>query len=463
MDTHRRIGELQASFEALHAEVNGVTLASDGRLAVLRTLVSQVEPYQPLYGVTGIVDRPSRPSADRARVIEDSMEGVRGKRLLDIGSSFGYMTFYFADRGAVATGWEANPANTEVARQVGAVTGIPATFVTKELTRESVRTIDPSTYDCALVLAVFHHVIHYQGLDAAQEILAELIERVPVVYLELAARGEDPELFWDAAQPEDPMTLLEPIRDRVEINYLGAFDTHLSSHQRPLYRVARPKVLRVDEHDYAYDSVSSEAYHNSPISGGPWRRLYYHSRTHVIKEYVFSSGETDNWRQIVGELYVHTTLERGRPVHHALTVDDVHLDHERARIAMRRVPGDLLSDIAPVPAARLHTVIKDVLTTLADLRERGFHHNDVRSWNIVVAAEGGWLIDYGRAAHAPMEDDVIALAWAAVAGARGGREPASEPKTELPDLRALDRTSLEGFARAARAGERDPRALLASM
>lgn len=463
VDTQTRVGQLQASLDALRSEVNAATLESDGRLAVLRTLVSRVEPYQPLYGIGGIIDQPARTSADRARAIESAMSGVRGKRILDVGASFGYMSYYFADRAAVVTGWEANPQNTEVARQVGAVNGLRATFLTKELNLENARTIEPGSFDCAFVLAVFHHIIHFQGLEAAQQIMAELIDRIPVVFLELAARGEDADLFWDAAQPEDPLTLLDLVRDRVQIDCLGVFDTHLSDRQRPLYRVSRPKVVEVDGHDYAYDTASSEAYHNSPIADGPWRRVYYHSATHVIKEYVFGNDETDNWRQILGELYVHTVLDRGKPVHHALHVDDVHLDRQRARVAIRRVPGELLSDVAPLAPDRLRTVVADVLTTLADLHDRGFHHNDVRSWNIVVNDEGGWLIDYGRAAHDVFEDDAVALAWAVVAGARGGREPATEPKAGLPDLSPLDGTTLAGFADALRAGERDPRALLASL
>lgn len=463
VDTQARVGQLQASLDALRSEVTAATRESDGRLAVLRTLVSRVEPYQPLYGIGGIIDQPSRTSADRARAIESAMSGVRGKRILDIGASFGYMCYYFADRAAVTTGWEANPQNTEVARQVGAVNGLPTTFLTKELNLETVRTIEPGTYDCALVLAVFHHIIHFQGLEAAQQIMAELIDRVPVVFLELAARGEDPGLFWDAAQPEDPLAILDLVKDRVQIDCLGVFGTHLSEHPRPLYRVSRPKVVEVDGHDYAYDTVSSEAYHDSPIADGPWRRVYYHSASHVIKEYVFGRDETDNWRQILGELYVHTVLDRGKAVHHALTVDDVELDRQRARVAIRRVPGELLSDVAPLAPDRLRAVVVDVLTTLADLRDRGFHHNDVRSWNILVNDEGGWLIDYGRASHDPFEEDTVALAWAAVAGGRGGREPATEPKTELPDLGPLDDTPLAGFANALRAGERDPRALLAAI
>lgn len=460
-DNNRRLADLQRSVDDIRQVL---TRDVDDRLTVLRRLLAQVEPYQPIYGLAGLVPEPARASADRARAIEVGMSGVRGKRILDIGSSLGYMSFYFADRGAHVTGWEYNAANTEVARHVGEVTGIPVTFVTKELTLETVRSIEPGAYDYAFVLAVFHHIIHFQGLDAAQQILTELLDRVPVVFLELASRGEDPDLFWDAAQPDDPLTLLDPVRERSELTRLGTFTTHLSTHRRPIYRLARPQVVRVGDHEYAFDSVSREAYRNSPVSEGPWRRRYYHSATHVIKEYDFTRDAEDNWRQIIGELYVHTLLSSGGPVHHALVVDDVHLDHDHALVAMRRIEGHLLSEGAPLGPAALRTVVTDVLTTLRDLRAQGVHHNDVRSWNILVAPDGGgWLIDYGRAAHVPHEDDVVALAWAAVAGSQGGRESAEEAKTTLPSDADLEKAGLVGFGRALRDGVRDPGKLLDSL
>lgn len=435
----------------------------DDRLDVLRRLVERVEPYQPLYGVAGIIEQPARASLDRARAIESSLGTVRGQRILDIGSSLGFMCFYFADRGAVTTGWEYNPSNAEVARQVGALNGVPATFRTTELTADSVTTIPHGEYDAAFVLAVFHHVIHFQGLDVAQQIVRELLDRVPVLYVELASKGEDPDLFWDAAQPEDPLTLFDLVREDVTITRLASFGTHLSGKERPLYRIAREQVVTVAGRPYAFDRVSSEAYSGSPVAGGPWRRRYFHGPEHIVKEYQFSAAAPDNWQQILGELYLHAAMDRGEPVHHPVRLVDVELTHERALLVLERIPGELLCDLAPLSVAQLAPLVRDVLTTLRDLRARGFHHNDVRSWNILVGDDGGWLLDYGRASHDAIEDDVVALAWAVVAAVQGGREPSDEGKRSLPDLGVLDGTSLAAFAAALRDGERSPEGLLATL
>ncbi len=454
------VAALRAEIARLADEVATTEQPYDDRLDRLRALVAKVEPYQPLYGVTGIIENPARPSADRAAVIAASLGHLRGQRVLDIGSSLGYMSYYLAARGALVTGWEANADNAEVARQVGAVNGLPVTFRTELLDLETLGTLREGDFDSVLVLSVLHHVVHFQGLDAAQKIVEGLLDVAPVLVLELAAKGEDPGLFWDAAQPEDPLAVLDLVRDEVEITRIGSFGTHLSAHERPLYRIARRKVVDVGGRLLPYDDVTYEAYAGSPVAEGPWRRRYLHHRDHVVKEYAFSPQAPDNWSQIVGELYVHSVLGTRAPLHHGMRLIGADLGTERARIALARTPGRLLSDVAPLPPDELARVAGDVLTTLRDLAAAGLHHNDVRSWNVLVGDDGGgWLLDYGRASHDAYEDDVVALAHALLAGSCGGREGPQERKTELPDLTSLESTALGPLVSALRDGERDPSVL----
>ncbi|MCC2312930.1 class I SAM-dependent methyltransferase [Cellulomonas xiejunii] len=449
----------QATLDAIHE----TTRQHDDRLDVLRRLVSKVEHYQPLYGVAGIVEEPARESQERARLIAEALEPVRGRRVLDIGSSLGYMSFALADRGAHVVGWEYNADNAEVARQVAAINGLPVTFLVKELTVESVRTIPHGQVDAVLVLAVLHHVIHYQGLEAAQEIVRELLDRVPVLVVELATKGEDPDLFWDASQPEDPLEVLALVKDDVDVVPIAEVGTHLSTRTRPLLRISRRQSVTVGGRSFTFDSTAYEAYAGSPIANGPWRRRYFHGRDHIVKEYLFSQDTPDNWSQIIGELYTYSTLGYHSPIHHMIELVASDIDHRGARLALARVPGTLLSEVGRPDDQVLVTVVRDVLRTLADLRDHGFRHNDVRSWNIIVNDGGAWLIDYGRAAHAPLEDDVVALAWAVSSVARGTPEPATDLKQDLPDLSSLTGTPLEPWADALAQGERDPGTLLTTL
>lgn len=438
------------------------TVARDDRLDTLRSLVTQVEHYQPLYGVAGIIDQPARASRDRARAIERAMGQVSGQRVLDIGSSLGYMSFHLADRGARVTGWDLSPANVLVARAVGEINGLPVTFLPRELSHESVTAVAPGEYDAALVLAVLHHIIHFSGLRYAQELVRELVDRVPVLYLELAVKGEDSALFWDAAQPEDPREVLALVADDVEVETLGSFGTHLSTVERSLLKVTRRRAVTVNGRPYAYDRVTHRAYDDAPAELAPERRRYYHGPSAVVKEYGFSDDAPWNWQQIISELFAHATVEAHPGVHHVLHLRDAELSSTGARLVLDRVPGTLLDELAPVAPAALATVLRDVTTTLRDLAARGLHHNDVRSWNIVVGPDGGgWLIDYGLVTPVAVDDDLVALTWAAAAGLTGTREDYTMAKAELPPAGVFAGTPLAAWHAALAAGERDHDALCA--
>ncbi len=436
----------------------------DDRLDRLRAAVSQVEHYQPLYGVEGVVTEPARPSRDRAETIAGAVGPLRGLRVLDIGSSLGYMSFALAAHGARVTGWEMSAANAEVARLVGQINGLPVTFQTVALDETTAAGLVEDRHDVILVLSVLHHVIHFQGLDAARRIVRDLLRSAPVLVLELAAQGEDPSLFWDAAQPADPLAVLDLVRDEVEVTRLGDFPTHLSDSTRPVYRVSRAPVVTVNGHPYPYDTVTGEAYALSPVVlSREVERRYYFGEGVVVKDYVFSSTTPDNWNQILRELYIHNQFADRPAIHHHIALLDWEVDARHARLVLERLPGTLLSDLPPTSPPTLASILHDVLHTLADLADRGFHHNDVRSWNILVDGSRAWLLDYGRCAHDSYEDDVVALAWAAVAARQGGREPAADRKVDLPDLAVLDVSPLDGYVTALRDGERDPRRLMQTL
>lgn len=467
-DELARINETVAGLEdratAIQATLTAMSeVPHDNRLDDLRRLVGDVEHYQPLYNVAGVIDQPQRTSLDRARRLEKAMAPLKGQHVLDIGSSLGYMSFYLADRGAKVTGWDLSASNVLVARAVGDLNGIEATFATRTLTLDSVRAIDPGTFDSALILAVLHHIVHFDGLDTAQQIVAELVHRIPVLYLELALKGEDAGLFWDAAQPADPLDLFSLVRDEVDIIPLGLFPTHLSTVDRPLYRVARRQVLQVAGHQYPYESVSYEAYPGAPMAEDVARRRYYHAADYVIKEYEFAPESPWNWDQIIRELFAYSTVAAHPEIHHATRLLDAELTHERARLVLSRIDGELLDSTASLSEATLVGVARDVLRTLHGLHSVGLHHNDVRSWNILVSEDGAWLIDYGLAGPVASEDDLVALAWALHAHVSTVREGYAVGKADPPDPSAFDGTGLEALIAALTAGERGIPALLATL
>jgi O-antigen chain-terminating methyltransferase len=197
---------------------------------------SRVEFYQPLYGITGL-DEPLRGCRDRALAIEAALAPLgKGFRLVDFGSSLGYFPFFFADRGASTAGFDINPENTAMTLACQRLNGLPAEFRTAPLDLDTVRAIPPGTFDVALVLSVLHHINLRFGMGYVQQLLAELLARVPVLVLELAHRDEPVTFAWRSALPADPLEILAAC-GKVHVQELARSQSHLSDSTRPLFLV----------------------------------------------------------------------------------------------------------------------------------------------------------------------------------------------------------------------------------
>ena len=84
------------------------------------------------------------------------------------------------------------------------------------------------------MLSVLHHVIYYQGLDAAREIVAALAGPGTRFVVELARGDEDRGLPWSASQPADPYAPFDAIPGGYDADVIGTFETHLSTSARDL-------------------------------------------------------------------------------------------------------------------------------------------------------------------------------------------------------------------------------------
>lgn len=432
----------------------------DFRIDKLKTALKRAEPYQPAYSVAGVLEDPRRQSIDRARAIELYLGQTAGLRILDIGSSLGYMCYYFSDRGAVAEGWDMRPENVEVAQLIGEINGVPATFKTKQLNTDTVQTIPQDHFDVVLLLSVLHHTVYYNGLEYTQKLLRTLLERVPTLVVELAKRDEDKKLFWNDAQPKDPLALFDLVKDEVSIKQIGSFHNHLSEQTRPLYIIRRKNVVTVNNRHYTFRTKTSEAYSRSPMVFSRSLRRYYLGDEHIIKEYDFQN-ETDNEnkRQIVSEI---NTLLHVQGIYHQPELVDFEITPAHARVVLKNVRGALLSDkLESDEVLPMVAICQEVLKSLRDLRAKDLYHNDVRGWNIIVRGKKAYLIDYGLVSHRQIDDDIVSLLWVIHAMITGERQsyqqnkplPKRQPFTAQPELLVL--------YDAIKKGERNPATLLA--
>jgi O-antigen chain-terminating methyltransferase len=206
--------------------------------AELERCLNRVEYYQPLYGISGF-EGPLRSCRDRALAIEGALAPLgRGFRLIDFGSSLGYFPFFFADRGAVATGVDIKPENTAVALAAQRLNGLSATFKTAPLDLDTAAGIGLGEYDAALMLSVLHHITHQHGGDYAARLVARVLARIPTLVLELAHRDEAVRFAWRNSLPDDPLAVLSACPD-IQVRALDHFPSHLSAARRPMYLVTR--------------------------------------------------------------------------------------------------------------------------------------------------------------------------------------------------------------------------------
>lgn len=412
----------------------------DNRLDKLKALANEVEPYQPTYGISGILtEEPKRRSLDRCRAIEQSLDKVYGLSILDIGSSLGYVCYYFADRGAKTEGWDANPKNAEVSRMVGQINGLDVNIKTKNFDKDGVATIRHGSYDVVTILSVLHHIIYKNGLKYTQELMEELLDRVPVLIVELAKKGEDTKLFWDKAQPKNELEIFDLVKDKIDIKEIGTFHNHLSENKRPLYKVTlKKKTIKVNNNIYIYTHSTNQAYTKSPAPFLDLPRRYYFAQNDIIKEYLFKGkNKSENSRQIIAEVNNMLHLKN---IHNMPEMIDYEVTPEGAKLVVKRIPGELLIDIIEAGSTiNIKDVVKDVLKTLHDLNKQGLRHNDVRTWNVIYDGKKASLIDYGVVSHRTTDRDDISLLWLISSMLEGKREGYATNKKSLPKKESFNR------------------------
>ena len=429
--TNQRMNKLEKAAESL-------SRPSSQNLEKLEQALVKAEAYQPLYGLEGLdvgsskISRPN--SRERAETIWKALgPDIHGLRVVDVGSSLGYMSFYLADRGAAVEGWDFRAVNTNVANIVGEINKVQhATFKTRELTPEILKGIPPGRIDAVLILSVLHHTVMYNGLEYTQDLMKELLSRVPVVIVELAQKGEDKNLEWDASQPKDALAVFDKAKELgITIEQVGEFDTHLSGKTRPMYKISRDH-LTVDNKNYAFDKLSRVAYQGASI---PNPRTFYKGAEAFIKQYALTRSTRDqNKIQLVNE--VNFYLSHGS---HDSKIPNIpkmlayEINDTDAYLVLETVEGALIDEANQVTLQMdIDQITKDMLDTLAALEAVNLYHNDVRSWNVIVNRNKVTLIDFGLVDSVERENNKIAFLWMLNAAITHERESTEQDKTELP-------------------------------
>ncbi|MEI6886861.1 MAG: hypothetical protein WCK31_01335 [bacterium] len=115
--TETRVSQLESNVNILQNQVLEFIEIKNDPYYKLKSLLKLVEPYQPLFGVNVSGYSSKRSSRDRFidinKYFDDNFSGMR---ILDVGSSLGYLSFWFASKGGIVTGWDYNQENVAVSK-----------------------------------------------------------------------------------------------------------------------------------------------------------------------------------------------------------------------------------------------------------------------------------------------------------------------------------------------------------
>ena len=369
---------------------------------MIAELVSALpEIYQPIYTHPELSQAASRRCDDRLEAIlraHDALRSLLGRplKVLDLGCAQGFFSFHLAERDATVHGVDFLDKNVAVCVALAAEHPRLAVSFENNRIEDVIGHLLPDQYDLVLGLSVFHHVAHEKGAGEVCALLGRLAENSGVLLVELALRNEP--LYWGESQPQEPDSLLDSV---AFVHQLGRHETHLSIVPRPLYAASgrywllNDRAGRFDSWTENPHALAQGTHHGS--------RRYFFGQDSLVKQYRF-----DHWRG------AHNQAELARERHfltHPLAGFDTPAclafaaDATQGWIAIERWPGRLLLDVlrdgGSIDPRR---IVVEVLAQLAVLERAGLYHNDVRAWNVLLAADGSArLIDYGSISETPTD------------------------------------------------------------
>ena len=373
------------------SDVQGHAIANE---ALTRLVAALPEIYQPIYGHPELTKNVSRTCDDRLGYIEAVWEQLaltlgRKPRVLDLGCAQGYISLHLASRGAEVVGIDHCAENIAVCTALATEQpNFQAHFVQASI-EKLFELVNLQQIDLVLGLSVFHHMARTHGYEAIAEWLGTLGNHVAACIFELALAQEP--VHWASAQPTDERKFLTGFQFTHE---LARLPTHLSSVKRPLI-FASNYLWYLDGLMDRFKTMTRSS-HAPPYATCAGTRRYYMSDQRIAKLYSLRDAFPRlNELEISQEaqFLLHPPAEF-EPVPQVFSCG---VNENEVWIVRERLPGELLFDLIRTGKPyNVQQVILQVLDQLVLLEERGEHHNDVKTWNVLILPDGrATLIDYG--------------------------------------------------------------------
>lgn len=377
------------------------------------------EPYQPAWGLDASRGVARRDCDDRLAVVLPPLEALPCEgtiRILDLGCAQGYFTLAIAHalakrgRDFEIVGVDYLEDNVRFCEALAAYHDLPARFVHAPVDSDFIGGVASEGRDVVLALNVLHHVQRQQGEVAS--VLGAIRAHSRVAFCELAQREEA--LEWVGAWHADDDQLLGAYAFR---RRLASFPTHLGDVRRPLY-VCSDTQAWVGDRWSEFDRATERSHAGVPDAFAGERRFLF-GRTEVVKAY---RGEGSHGAFNRAELEAEAAalaILSDEPNRYPAVLGRSD-DGDTVWLVRGLLPGELLSTcIDGGERIDRAAVVRGLLGELAHLESRGFHHSDLRCWNVLVTGDCVRLIDFGALVGEPSPLHRVALAAVLLEIAKG--------------------------------------------
>ena len=201
--------------------------------------------YHPVPGLPVRAAKRADGSRSRWRAMEPTIDRLHVETAMDIGTNAGYFCIKLAERGVTTVAIDFDPACVRTVTTAVRRNRLDNVAVLSlELRPDMVRLLP--TADCSILLSVWHHLVRFQGLDVATDLLAEVWARTEKVMFFDTGEDEMDESFGLPAMTPTPdawlAAYLRATCPGSRVEHLGrhaAFDADGRDAERNLFAVVR--------------------------------------------------------------------------------------------------------------------------------------------------------------------------------------------------------------------------------
>jgi O-antigen chain-terminating bifunctional methyltransferase/kinase len=353
------------------------------------------ETHQPIFDDQAPNGSGSRHCMDRLTHIVSVCEAMqaaleRPLRVLDLGCGQGFFSYGLSARGALVHGIDHRAANISVCRALAEERGdLTISFDTARI-EDVVPSLEADCYDLVLGIGVFRHIVHENGPTYLRAMLRDLGDKVAAGLFEFALAEEPSD--GAVVQPKSRRHLLA---DLAFVHEVAKLDAGSSTIPRPLY-FASNRCWYLNGKACVFTEWTSVSNDAAPDVHQGTRRFYFardvFAKQFLLNDPTHSVSNREEWSREVHFL-------KNPPPH--FTAPTLHLHGQNdteAWLVRDLLPGETLDRrvAAGDGAYDAGGIIRDVLRQLATLERANLHHNDVRTWNVLIDQHGGaTLIDFG--------------------------------------------------------------------